>query len=952
MVFLHKEFRVKTFDHLSKKVRFGLSTMNYFSILLGIFTVVYVLKSLVLDTTIIFDFENVFNLNRYSFIAILSVILLLVALFLFSHHMMMTIVRTGFSRYDRLACIGVASIVALPIYFYAADHELYLGWYHLLLMSFVYILLFDLFIDNESPNFMWLVVWLVVFSAFPSILLFKYNSDKDIKKRKNFALTLAEKEDWEAQRSLTKLRNGILKDSTFLRLAKPAFPRKVAANKLREHIDTYFKQDPYLFNNYMYNAYAFHTKYESPAVEKQVQTYDFLREKIRLGQGEQPNPKFWYYSGDNNKLNYIMPVKIADEENPVTVFFEFQRKRKEKSKVYTELLVDRQYRNLQDLNKYDFAIYDNHQLFDHEGKGLPAYVSSQELPPPGEFIERRDKEKSAVVYQSKDNTAVIISKELSGMVAFKIVSLFSYLFGILILIILSITVINSYAKILPDTLGFSLSRKSLRNRIQFSVIGLSLVSFVIIGMVTFWFFRTSSEEYHEARLERKTRSLLTDAIHERDLLTPTNDSTKLNLAQIVNPLSAIHRMDLNLFDLDGNLVYSSERDIYDKGILSRKMEPQAFYALSKLESPSFKSEAEMVGTLTYKSNYVPLKDQFSETVAYLGLPYYSKQRKLRSDVTDFMGTLLNVYVFLMLIAGAIAAYVANSITKPISSIGDKLKTFKLGRRNEPLEWTSNDEVGDLINEYNRLIKKVEESAELLAQSEREGAWREMAKQVAHEIKNPLTPMKLSIQYLQHAIRSNPANIQDMIKRVSATLIEQIDNLAHIATEFSNFAKMPRADNKKIILNRLVSSVFDLFNENLVSELDLKLEIPKDQFVVYADKNQLMRVLTNLIKNAEQAIPENRPGKIIVSLDQIDGKALIKVSDNGTGISDDKKDKVFVPNFTTKNSGTGLGLAISRNIIEAIKGKIYFETKVNIGTDFFVSLPIEEVLTPEEVEEYY
>ena len=373
----------------------------------------------------------------------------------------------------------------------------------------------------------------------------------------------------------------------------------------------------------------------------------------------------------------------------------------------------------------------------------------------------------------------------------------------------------------------------------------------------------------------------------------------------------------------------------------------AFNALNKQNLSEYFQENERIGKLIYKAAYIPLKVN-DETIAYLGLPYYSKQSKLRSDVTIFMSTLMNVYVFLLLIASGFAIAVANSITNPIAIIGEKLKQFKLGMRNEPLEWKNQDELGALIAEYNRMIKKLEESADKLAQSEREGAWREMAKQVAHEIKNPLTPMKLSIQYLLHAYKSNPDNLEPLLQRVSSTLIEQIDNLAQIASEFSNFAKMPRAENLKININTLVSSVYDLFSKGL--KMDISIQLPTEEFFVYADKNHLIRVLTNLMKNAEQSIPEGREGKIDVSLYQQENLVIIKVRDNGSGISDDKKDKVFVPNFTTKSSGTGLGLAISKNIIESVNGNIYFKTIVGKGTEFFVELPIVEVNELEKVEE--
>ena len=353
---------------------------------------------------------------------------------------------------------------------------------------------------------------------------------------------------------------------------------------------------------------------------------------------------------------------------------------------------------------------------------------------------------------------------------------------------------------------------------------------------------------------------------------------------------------------------------------------------------------EQIGNLSYRAAYVPLRDPEDRLLAYIGLPYYTKDRSLKSDVYDFMGTLLNVYVFLLLLAGAIAIMVANSITRPIASIGDKLKGFKLGK-NEPLEWDSQDELGVLIAEYNSMIDKLEKSTEMLKQSEREGAWREMAKQVAHEIKNPLTPMKLSMQHLVRAFQSNPDNIEPLLKRVSQTLIEQIDGLSKIASEFSNFAKMPRAENESFVINDLVVSVYDLFNEDHLDSLDIHLHLPEKRYQVFADKGHIMRVLNNLVKNAIQAIPDERKGKVDISVFEKEDRVVIKVSDNGQGISEEMREKVFYPNFTTKNSGMGLGLAISKNIIDALEGDIYFETTPNVGTDFYVELPIQEILSP-------
>ncbi|HAQ39330.1 MAG TPA: hypothetical protein DCQ58_12560, partial [Saprospirales bacterium] len=248
-----------------------------------------------------------------------------------------------------------------------------------------------------------------------------------------------------------------------------------------------------------------------------------------------------------------------------------------------------------------------------------------------------------------------------------------------------------------------------------------------------------------------------------------------------------------------------------------------------------------------------------------------------------------------------------------------------------------DEIGALITIYNEMIIKLGDNARLMAKIERDSAWKEMAQQVAHEIKNPLTPLKLNIQYLESKVGSNPELAPQLIAQLAPSLIEQIDNLSQIASEFSNFAQLPDARNEKLNLNDIVKKVHDFFRKR--EDMSFKLTLPINDVLVFADKNHMVRILNNVIKNAIQAIPEDRPGQISIDLYRQESNAVIKVSDNGTGIPEDMREKVFSPNFTTKSSGTGLGLAIAINMLESFGGRIYFETIENEGSDFFIEIPL-------------
>jgi nitrogen fixation/metabolism regulation signal transduction histidine kinase len=307
------------------------------------------------------------------------------------------------------------------------------------------------------------------------------------------------------------------------------------------------------------------------------------------------------------------------------------------------------------------------------------------------------------------------------------------------------------------------------------------------------------------------------------------------------------------------------------------------------------------------------------------------------NIYDFLGSIFNVYVFLFLIASVFAIFIAGSITKPLSLLNQKLSALRLGKRNELVQWDRDDEMGKLITNYNNMVQQLENSVELLAKTERDNAWREMAKQVAHEIKNPLTPMKMYIQHLEKAIKKQPENAVEISKKISNTLLEQVENLTQIADSFSNFAELPQSSNEKLELNKVVELVHNLFRKR--DDMDIRLSEPIDPIYVYADKNQLIRILNNLVKNAIESIPKNRKGNILLQLSTNENKAILKVVDNGTGIDPSMYEKVFQPKFTTKDSGSGLGLAIAVNMIESMNGRLYFKSELDKGTTFYIELDV-------------
>lgn len=853
------------------------SGLGYFSIVAGLLGCGVVSKSMLLDSPLIFDFSNVLTLSGLELSAIGAVVLLLIVLLLYSLWVVRGVHQLELPRNLRLLTLAGAILLSAPL---AWALELGLGLPLLLLIPLLYVLLLDLFVELEAGSPAWFILWLALLSAYAAGLLFKYNLDHGQSERLAYANVLASPVDTLAEVSLSRL----------LALLQ-------AQGTEADSLTGLLYQFPYLEKNF--------TPHFLPADAPQYPNEGVLE----LGFARlPPNPQYFTYGlawPGSDSLLVFRPVLQAGR------------------RVLRELIPAAP----QQSSRYSVSLFLDTALIAQRGYFLRDWLSSAQWPAAGQYRESLNSKRANLYYRAPGGYAVAVGEELGGYV--KPISLFSYLFALLALMALLLFGLNRFFGFLPATPGqLVFGPPSLRHRMQLSIIGLTFFAFLFISAVTVASLRQSSLEYQGERLLEKVDVLLRDL--QVEALTPASGAALRELAEI-------HQADLSVFGADGRLLSTAVPFLYEQGWQPERINPAALRAF---QQQGFKPALlnERAGELEYLAAYAPVRQSGQAVDYFFQIPFAPSSRSLQDNVLKVMGQLLNLYVFLLFIAGAIAIAVANSITRPLMKIGEKLRSFQLGK-NEPLEWGTEDEIGKLVVAYNTMISKLEESAEQLRQSEREGAWREMAKQVAHEIKNPLTPMKLSIQYLQHAQKSDPERAAMLIERVSATMIEQIDGLARIATEFSHFAKMPKAQNEPLLLNEVLESVHRLFTEHQSPEAEISLSLPEASARVFADRAQLVRVLTNLVKNAQQAIPEGRQGRIEISLNCTDGMATVIVKDNGTGIPEAVQPKVFEPNFTTKSSGMGLGLAMCKNIVEEAQGRLYFETDLGVGTQFVLQLPL-------------
>jgi nitrogen fixation/metabolism regulation signal transduction histidine kinase len=327
-----------------------------------------------------------------------------------------------------------------------------------------------------------------------------------------------------------------------------------------------------------------------------------------------------------------------------------------------------------------------------------------------------------------------------------------------------------------------------------------------------------------------------------------------------------------------------------------------------------------------------------DLIGILSIPFFGSQEAIEDNLTGLVVNILSIFTIIFISFIFLSYFVSNYLTFPLKFLTERLRRTSLTGGNEPIQYEAEDEIGQLINEYNNMLLKLEESKKALAQSEKEAAWREMAKQVAHEIKNPLTPMKLTLQHLKMRVGGNPAEKARLEKSINS-LLHNIETLSDIATTFSNYAQMPVPEKEDFDIVGLLRKTVNIYIAN-EEDVDIRINVPDRKIIVEGDPGWIGRTLSNLIINGIQAVRKDQKPLIKIDLQQVDqNRILISVSDNGEGIREDIKNKIFMPNFSTKYSGSGIGLAIAKRAVDHAQGKIWFDSKTDVGTTFYIQLPV-------------
>ena len=925
----------------SAKLRWVTGIIALGLLIMSSFVLATVIRSLVADSKISFDVTNFFSLNRYTVAGFFVLACLSLSYYYFSQLLFRLIfplfAGKNFLIYFAIALAGLAYLTT------RSGNPEVLFYLPILLWLLAYTWLVNrkgVIFNRIRINIAGILSWIFVFSVSITAIMFSQNRKVEWERRRQIADKLARQTDPASERLMSIAIKYL--DNDFLSENFYRFIDEEKNNKLRDSIITESYSgflDKYDTRLYVYDSANRPLYNEDPLPYESLNTILTVQSKPTETEG------LFYYETSFDKFNYITRLDVTDaaDKKQGSFFIVSNLKNYSRDALFPELF--RQFKATDPENSpiYSNAVFDSLRLISPPGNyPFPIWLTPNEVPKE-EFQQRKNGDYDELWYKAGNEKVVVIARKKQATI--ETITLFSYIFCSFLFLVAFVQLISLVLKTGYNWTGLrKLFQLNIRSQVHSTIIFISIFSFLVIGAATISFFISRNKQSNSEKLSRTMKIMVNEMEKKMSEHNTFDDVVKIYdsvsntvLQKLVDDVSDIHGVDVNVYDLKGDLQVSSEANVYTKGVLSKKMDPAAFYHLDRLRQVQHAQE-EKIGNFSYLSIYSPVRDDQGKVYAYINIPYFTSKPELRQEISNFLVTIINLNAFIFLIAGLIALFITNRITSSFSIITDKMREVNLGKQNEEIIWNRNDEIGELVQEYNKMVAKLGESATALAKSEREGAWREMARQVAHEIKNPLTPMKLSIQYLQNAINNNQPNVKELSGRVADTLVEQIDHLSKIAADFSQFANIGNTNVELFDLHDVIGSLKNLYLPNQTVEMDWKPI--HDKVMVKADKTQMNRLFTNLFTNAVEACKENSNCTIEIN-EQRNGDIIhISIKDNGEGIPPETQSSIFIPNFTTKSSGTGLGLAMCKGIVEQAKGKIWFETEQGKGTTFHVELPVE------------
>jgi signal transduction histidine kinase len=896
---------------------------------------------LVINSKISFNLNNVLGLSVFSMLGMVMLCISFLIFYIINEVVLFVCLKLDVPRWHQLFLLLVSAVLITAVLAWFKEFTSF----YILLAILVIIRGYGFLYHKGALNAVTLLGIVLICSFIAAIKLNQFENIKERQTREALVQKLEVPDDATADYIFKKVESQIIADTAIIKY----FNNDAAHNS--DFLKTRFQKlyfDGYL-SKYEFKVHEYNKDEQAMAGDNYALS---VFKDLVLYSSFKVSDYFYRENESFGFQNYfaILPVKRGDKQLG-TLVIELKSKPLQSAGSFPELLIDGHIKSEDEFKDYSYAFYIDNKLLSQKGsyvytlnnadfKGkLKQYTVKTTQGGDAEWLDNF-KTYSHLIYKPSSRNLIIVSKE-ENSVYYGITALTFFFVILLSFSAIVITLKWLWARIKIFSIKDNKFRWSFRinfdkilykTRIQFSMIFAVVITLILVGFITFLSISTQYHAQQDKMIRDKINRIVTvfESGTFNKYIYNANDSSQVDF----NELAENYSTDLTLFDTHGIPLVTTQPKIYEYGLSGKRMNAKAYMFLNRLQKAEFVNEEE-IGELRYKAAYAPITSS-NKTIAYIQLPYFSNEADYRERIGSLLNVMINVYAIVFIAIGLFAIIIARQITAPLNFIQQSLSKTMYGKKNEPIKWERNDEIGALVKEYNKMISALENSANRLAQSERESAWREMAKQVAHEIKNPLTPLKLGLQLLDKSWKDKDPKFDQKFERFSKSFVEQIESLSSIASEFSAFAKMPDTRIEQINIFDMLGQAVTIFKQ--MDNIQITYQPPETPFMISADRDQLLRCFNNLLKNAIEAAPADRDGEIDINYLITSKNILLTIKDNGNGIPENMREKIFEPNFTTKSSGTGLGLAFVKNSIENANGKIWFETAMGNGTAFYLSFP--------------
>lgn len=682
--------------------------------------------------------------------------------------------------------------------------------------------------------------------------------------------------------------------------------------------------------------------------------FSYFRDLLSRGVPLHDNSHFFYINDQSGKIRYLgLFMYRVPGVGLRRMYIEIDSRMMKEQRGYSDIFPEARGHNFNIPSNYSYAKYISQALVFYRGDyNFPVSFDKEftEKYPDG-FSYRKEGDDVVFVNKFSSGDIIMITREKRGWLSYFIA--FSYL------CIFTVPVLMLLLLWKPKKTNIPLRFNSFRTKIMVLLLGTicGTVLLLTLSMILFYVGRNARERSEQMREKLHTvQSMFLDVSRTASSIDALMSGEVRNA---MDRIAAYTHTDINLYDVHGHLMRSTRSELYFLSLAGTKIDSDAFYSIVHEHRKSFFNKEKIAGRSFY-SLYAPVINEKGRLIGIINIPYFEQTESFRRDLVSTIATIVNIFVIMIAVVVVIGAALTASLFSPLFKLYERLQKTDLFSTPEKIDYDTNDEVSYIVKAYNRMIDKMSDSTRRFAISEREEAWREMAKQIAHEIKNSLTPMKLNIQYLQHMRQKGGQDWDERFGKICSTLLEQIEVLSKTATNFSSFAKLNDAEQPADVdLDEILGGqkvLFDRYEDVLDIDYRKAGEMVGETYHIFAPKSEIIRVFVNLFTNAVQAVEPvvrktGQRGRICVTLTKFTAQSdsqwgepgvryvRVDVEDNGPGVSAENRSKLFTPNFTNKTGGSGLGLAICRNLVERVGGTIvYMASEEFGGADFRVIIP--------------